>query len=997
MKKILVLMLTVLPLCVAAQDAAKLQKKADAGDTKAMLELARCYDAGHGVPVDTARSVELVRKAVAAGDADAKATLAYYYRYYSALGNDTAMTLRLSREAADAGSANGLARLAYCYQEGVGVPRNYTKALAMLNEAAAKGSQSAISALAQEYLYGDDSVDYDPDRAFYFIKRMPENCTTRKYSLMASYYAGLKNDFKTGWKWIDKGVAIDNFEASCDAMVWRCFGWGCTADEQAAFADLDRLKDKYGKENHSLLMLEYRMRSGSLDSVIRDTARMREILLRVGDSPGSDNYDHLASSYIYGSFTERDSAKAEHYYRLGIRKGVSSSFTQMAIFKLNQGYTDSARYYADIAYRMQDDNVPDFLARCYLYGRMDTGEDFDRAKAYFIESARRGSVADLVEAGKICLWQGDTVSAFRHFDKAIALGYTDAYVNKAYTYLVSGEQKPGIALLEKGAKAGSHECLVSLGDVYSGMDNYKKAAGYYERADLPEGDYKLGRMWLYGAIGEQSPADMRRGADLLKKAMAGGNQDAAMLLARAYIEGAGVPERPDSARIIYQQLVDEGHEVAVLRLASYYDDMGDTASAIDVLRKGAEAGIITAMLTYGEKLIEGQYLPADTAAGLALYYRAAEMEPDNFGVQIAMSQVYLQGIGTAPDTAVAISYLRRAADNESGWALSQMGDMYYYGRGGMLKDRDSAMYYYYAASQQDDPRGDYMMGVYQDARGNYQGALSYYMSAARNGSQDAYVEVARALQNGNVVDANPEQAFAMASHAAEDWQRADGYMLLGYAYLKGLGCVADTALAVQYTRRAAELGSTQAMLNIAALYNAGVGVERDTLVTLQWYERAVEAGSVTAMRRLANSYREGTGVPQDLKRAAELYQMAADQGNLDAMCRLGLMYEEGEGVVLNSRKAFNLYTQAADRGSAWGMRLLAYCYAQGIYVKEDDEQAAKWFLQSAENGDLQSCYIIGMFYSNGTGVKKNKKEAKRWLAIAAENGHEGAAEALQSL
>ena len=991
MKKIIVLILAVIPMMAMAQDAVKLQKKAAAGDTKAMMELGSCYEAGYGVPVDSARALELYRQVAAAGDADGKAALSYYYLWYSGIPRDTAAALRLAQESAAAGSTRGMVRLSIHYQYAVGVPRNYRKAIDLLEQAAARGEQSAIANLAWGYLYGDDSIDYDPERALPYLKKLPENCRSSKFDGMSVYYAN--RDQKTSLQWLQKGAAAGNKRAAMNVARYRFYGWGCPEDERAAFAELEALKAKYGATDIDLMMMEFEMRVGATDSTLRDTALALELLLRIGDAPLYYNYDQLAAAYIFGTFTEVDTAKAEYYWRRGIAKGDTKSMTQLAILKLNQGQPDSALHYAMMAYERQDDAVCNFLGRCYMYGNLGGEQDLQRSKQYYLESGRRGNPADYVEAGKICLWTGDTAEAFRIFDHAIAVGYTDAYVNKAYTYLESGVRKPGMALLEKGAKAGSRECLVSLGDEYTEMENYKKAAAYYEKSGLPEGDYKLGRLWLYGALGEQNDANMQHGIALLRKAMGGGNQDAAMLLARAYIEGAGVPERPDSARIIYQQLADAGNGEALLKLASYYDDLGDSASAIDVLRRSAESGNLIGMLTYGEKLLEGEYLPADTALGLSYYYRAAAKEPESFGVQIAMAQVYLQGLGTAPDTAAAIPYLRKAAGMESGWALSQIGDMYYYGRGGFPHDSDSAWFYYYQASHQDDPRGDYMMGVYQDLRGNDEGAFSYYASAARNGNRDAYVEVARALQNND----NPEQAFEMAQQAVEQWQHPEAYMILGYAYLKGMGCTADTVLAERYTRKAAEMGSSQAMMNLAAMYNAGVGVEQDSAQVFYWYERAVENGSVTAMRRLANSYREGTGVPKDPQRAAELYQMAADRGNTDAMCRLGLMYEEGEGVTLNSRKAFNLYNQASDRGSAWGMRLVAYCYAQGIYVKEDMDQAAKWFLKAAENGDVQSCYIIGMFYSDGTGVKKNKKEAKRWLTLAAENGHPGAAEALEKL
>lgn len=995
MKKILLTIMFVLPLTAAAQDAAKLQAKVEKGDTKSMLELARCYETGHGVAVDTARALSLIQRAVGAGDADAKAMLAWYYLWYPPFHHDTAMVLRLSQESADAGSAQGLARLAFCYQDGIGVQRNYGKAWRMLEEAAARGSMSAIGALARGYLYGDDSIDYNPDRALKYIKQLDENCYNNKFSLMSTYLLQ-KDDAKASWGWLQKGVALDNPGATADAIFSRFMGWGTTEDEHGAMKELEQLKTRFGANDYAMLMLEYSLRIRTTDSTLRDNERCHRILLTMGDAPGYSNYDELATSYIFGNFTDKDTVLAEHYWRRGVAKDDEKSMLQLAILLLNSGKTDSAIHYATMAYDRQDDHSAYFLARCYLYGNFDGNEDHVKAKKYYTESGRRGNSEDLVMAGKICLWDGDTTQAFQLFDRAIALGYADAWVNKAYTYIESGDRKTGTALLKKGAKAGSKDCMVSLGDIAADEGNYKQAAKYYAQSDCGEGYYKHARLYLYGAMGE-SDGVAGQGVQLLRKAIAYGSSDASMLLAQCYKQGYGVPEMPDSARIIYEDLSRGGNDEATLQLAVYYDELGDTMQAVEALRRAADAGSVVGMLTLGEKYIEGKYLPADTTRGVALYRRAADLNPLHLGVQVAMASMYLEGLDCGIDTATAIPYLRKADGMESGWAAAQLGDMYYYGRGGMEMNYDSAMYYYFRASNQDNPRGDYMVGVYQERRGNAQGALSYYVSAARNGDRDAYVEVARALQSGNGTEADPEQSFQMAMNAANEWQHPEALMLLGYAYLTGNGVQQDTLTGLDYTEQAANLGSTQAMMNMGAIYNAGIGVERDSLAMEQWYLKAVEKGSVTAMMRLATLYREGVLLPKDMKRAAELYQQAADRGSTDAMCRLGLCYEEGEGVILNSRKAFNLYNKAADHGSGWGMRLMAFCYAEGVYVKEDSEQTFQWMLRAAEAGDIQACYFTGMLYAQGEGVKKNKKEAKKWLTIAAEHGMERAAEALQKL
>ena len=248
-------------------------------------------------------------------------------------------------------------------------------------------------------------------------------------------------------------------------------------------------------------------------------------------------------------------------------------------------------------------------------------------------------------AGKICLWDGDTTEAFQHFDCAIALGYVDAWVNKAYTYIESGDPKTGEALLKKGAKAGSKECIIALGNRAADSDNYKLAAKYFDQADCGEGYYNHARLYLYGMLGNGEGADAKRGVELLRKAITYGYDDASMLLAQCYMEGVGVPEMPDSTRIIYEKLADEHNHDAMLQLAVFHGQMGDTVQAIGALQRAAEDGSVVAMLTLGEKYIEGEYLPADTARGVELYRKAAELEPLHTGVQAAMASMYLEGLG----------------------------------------------------------------------------------------------------------------------------------------------------------------------------------------------------------------------------------------------------------------------------------------------------------------------------------------------------------------
>jgi TPR repeat protein len=80
--------------------------------------------------------------------------------------------------------------------------------------------------------------------------------------------------------------------------------------------------------------------------------------------------------------------------------------------------------------------------------------------------------------------------------------------------------------------------------------------------------------------------------------------------------------------------------------------------------------------------------------------------------------------------------------------------------------------------------------------------------------------------------------------------------------------------------------------------------------------KAADLGDTDAMFNLATSYEDGRGVDQDEAEAARLYRQAADLGNTDAMYYIGGKYENGEGVTKDLAKARSYYQKAADGGDS---------------------------------------------------------------------------------
>ena len=94
----------------------------------------------------------------------------------------------------------------------------------------------------------------------------------------------------------------------------------------------------------------------------------------------------------------------------------------------------------------------------------------------------------------------------------------------------------------------------------------------------------------------------------------------------------------------------------------------------------------------------------------------------------------------------------------------------------------------------------------------------------------------------------------------------------------GLECdqAGRIAEALEYYRKAAQLGSAKAMYNIGVCYYNGDGVEQDAGTAAKWYERAAEEGDGDGIFAIAYCYLTGTGVEKDAAKFDYWYDRAGN-------------------------------------------------------------------------------------------------------------------------
>src|ERR1700687_5782959 len=150
--------------------------------------------------------------------------------------------------------------------------------------------------------------------------------------------------------------------------------------------------------------------------------------------------------------------------------------------------------------------------------------------------------------------------------------------------------------------------------------------------------------------------------------------------------------------------------------------------------------------------------------------------------------------------------------------------------------------------------------------------------------------------------------------------------------------------AISAWRKAADKGSTSAMVELGVLYGTGSGVAQDEAQARKLFERAAEAGNPRGVTNLA-ALSGGGGAPADPVRARALLAKTAET-NAEAQYQLGMMMAEGTGGPKDDVAARNLFEKAAAQGHPGALERMG-AFAQSGRGGPQDSDAAKAYYERA--------------------------------------------------
>eukprot|EP01034_Spumella_vulgaris_P024571 gene24571-30935_t len=166
-----------------------------------------------------------------------------------------------------------------------------------------------------------------------------------------------------------------------------------------------------------------------------------------------------------------------------------------------------------------------------------------------------------------------------------------------------------------------------------------------------------------------------------------------------------------------------------------------------------------------------------------------------------------------------------------------------------------------------------------------------------------------------------------------------------------------------------------------------MGVKKDHVQALQYFRKAVELGDMNAHWLLGKMLMEGKGVsrPHYAEAAHYLSLAAGEEANVpQALYLLALMYEYGRGeVAQNFDLAAKYYRRAVEQQHLESTYNLAMMYAFGRGVPTDFHKARGLLETSATSDHAPSVYYVGVFKTYGYGCEINYEQAANWFERAA--------------
>lgn len=224
---------------------------------------------------------------------------------------------------------------------------------------------------------------------------------------------------------------------------------------------------------------------------------------------------------------------------------------------------------------------------------------------------------------------------------------------------------------------------------------------------------------------------------------------------------------------------------------------------------------------------------------------------------------------------------------------------------------------------------------------------------------------------------------------------AEAIFVLASMYATGEGEKFDQKKALELFEKSAQLGSSNAMLQLGLIYrNGNQVVKKNDQKALMWFEEGAKKGNPSAIHNVGLAYYKGLNVKQDRAKAFTYFIRSAELGLIQSQTVVAAQLYGGDGVKKDIKASFKWILKAAEQGDLESQNNVGLAYERGEGVEQDPLKALVWFKRAADHGHALAQYNTALKYYNGAGIKQNLDESIRYAEMAVRNGNKAGIELL---
>lgn len=201
---------------------------------------------------------------------------------------------------------------------------------------------------------------------------------------------------------------------------------------------------------------------------------------------------------------------------------------------------------------------------------------------------------------------------------------------------------------------------------------------------------------------------------------------------------------------------------------------------------------------------------------------------------------------------------------------------------------------------------------------------------------------------------------------------------------------ADVPTAIKFCKQAGA-SSRRALYGLGRAYAANHQMAEAAAA----FRKAADKGSTSAMVELGVMLATGNGVAKDEAPARKLFERAAAGGNPRGVTNLSALSESG-GQPADPAQSRSMLARAAGSNSAEAQYQLGLMMSDGVGGPKDDVAARAMFEKAAAQNHPGALERMGSFTLAGRGGPADKDTAKAYYERAAALGNEDAKTALKN-